>query len=301
MREEVTRKGIVSVNPFRCRMWPLHDRSDEHITEQSCRQEINSFEKHGQLVPVLGRPVEKDPAYDIELIFGARRLFVARHLNVPLRVELRELSDREAFVSMDIENRQRQDISPYERGLGYARWLRDGYFSSQDDIASALGISAGQVSKLLKIARLPPVILNAFGSAIEIREGWGLEIAAALEDPQRRERMIRRAREIARAPVKHPPSEVCRQLLSASCSGRKPAAKPREEIILNDSGIPLFRVRYARTSVMLLLPTERVSARCLQQIVRAVSTAFQDERIARPEATKSVPPPEACSQAIALT
>jgi len=275
--EEVSR-SVISANPFRCRMWPLHDRAEEHITEESCRQEIASFSKYGQLVPVLGRTLEHDPEHDIELIFGARRLFVARQLNAPLRVELRKISNREAIVAMDMENRQRLDISPYERGLGYAKWLRDGYFASQDDIASALGISAGQVSKLLKIARLPAVILSAFPSVTDIREGWGLELAAVLDDPQGRERTIRRAREIARATQKPAATEVCRQLLSASSSGgRKPKSHTREEVILSDRGTPLFRVRYARNAVMLLLPAERVSAGHLKEILHAVSSALQED------------------------
>jgi ParB-like chromosome segregation protein Spo0J len=67
-------------------------------------------------VPALGRPLHGDLEFDVEIIYGARRLFVARHLNMPLQVELREMSDREALVAMDIENRLRTDISPYERG-----------------------------------------------------------------------------------------------------------------------------------------------------------------------------------------
>src|ERR1051325_11559924 len=45
------RGGIVRVNPFRCRMWPLLDRLGDYITEQSCRAEIESFARYGQLVP----------------------------------------------------------------------------------------------------------------------------------------------------------------------------------------------------------------------------------------------------------
>ena len=81
-------REVVSINPFRCRMWSLHDRLDTNVTEQSCRDEIASFATHGQLVPALGRSLRDDSHYDVELIYGARRLFVARHLNKPLLVEL---------------------------------------------------------------------------------------------------------------------------------------------------------------------------------------------------------------------
>ena len=145
---------VVVVSPFRCRMWALHDRIEDYLNEQTCREEIESFAKHGQLVPVLGRLLRGDPTHDIELIYGARRLFVARHLNSSLIVKLCEVSDRQALVAMDIENRQRQDISPYERGTSYARWLRTGHFKSQEEICRTLQISPAQVSRLLRIARL---------------------------------------------------------------------------------------------------------------------------------------------------
>src|SRR5262245_26075307 len=131
-------KTVVAVNPFDCRMWDLHDRLETQVTEESCKAEIESFSKHGQLIPVLGRPLTRDPTHKVELICGARRLFVARHINAPLLVDLREMSDREAIIAMDIENRQRADISAYERGLSYARWLRSGQFQSQDDLARQL-------------------------------------------------------------------------------------------------------------------------------------------------------------------
>src|SRR6185437_1019895 len=114
---------ITSVNPFRCRMWDLHDRLEYLILEDTCRAEIASFEKYGQLIATLGRPLRGDPDYDIELVCGARRLFVARHLNVDLLVEVREMTDQDAIIAMDMENRQRRDVSPYERGLSFARSL----------------------------------------------------------------------------------------------------------------------------------------------------------------------------------
>src|SRR5690348_8381159 len=104
----------VAVNPFRCRMWDLHDRLESYLSPANCRAEIDSFLRHGQLIPAVGRPIKGDPDFDVEVVCGARRLFVARHLNKPLLVELREMTDREVIIAIDIENRQRTDISPYE-------------------------------------------------------------------------------------------------------------------------------------------------------------------------------------------
>ena len=85
--KEKQARAIVSVSPFRCRVWALHDRLDDYVTEESCRAEIESFAAHGQLVPALGRPVWGDVSYDVEIVYGARRLFVARHLGIQLKVK----------------------------------------------------------------------------------------------------------------------------------------------------------------------------------------------------------------------
>ena len=60
--------SFVAMNPFRCRMWEFHDRLEAHISEQTCRDEIESFSRHGQFVPVLGRTLHGDPSYEAELV-----------------------------------------------------------------------------------------------------------------------------------------------------------------------------------------------------------------------------------------
>jgi len=263
-------RNIVSVSPFRTRMWSLHDRLDQHLNEETCKAEIDSFSRHGQLVPVLGRVLRGDPAYDIELIYGARRLFVARHINKPLLVDLREMSDREAIVAMDIENRQRADVSPYERGMSYARWLRSGHFGSQDDIARALKISSSQVSRLLRLARLPSVVLDAFASPIDICEVWGLDMIDALENPLTRQRILQKARSIARHP-RPVAREVYRQLMAASLEGRRIKPKSHDEVVKDEDGAPLFRIRHQSNSVAVLLPNAKVSAASMEHIRCAIS------------------------------
>jgi ParB family chromosome partitioning protein len=275
VRKEHVPQVIVSVNPFKCRMWALHDRLEEQITEESCRAEIESILRHGQLVPALGRSLKGDPMYEIELIYGARRLFVARHLNLPLKVELRDMADREGIVAMDIENRQRQDISAYERGLSYARWLREGHFNSQEDIAAALRVSASQVSRQLKIARLPPVVVGAFKDLSELCEAWALEIAAALDDPQKRAHTLKAARQLAKMSPRPTALETYRRLLVAPVTGRKPVVRHTYEMISDESGKPLFRVRHERRAIALLLPVERMSAMTLREVCSSVRELLQ--------------------------
>jgi ParB family chromosome partitioning protein len=263
------------VNPFRCRMWLLHDRLDSDVTEESCRAEIDSFSKHGQFVPVLGRILHDDPDYDIELIYGARRLFVARHLNIPIAVDVRELSDREAIIAMDIENRQRTDISPYERGLSYARWIRGGHLKSQDDIARTLKVSASQVSRLLKLAKLPSVVIGAFRTPVDICETWGLDLSDALDDPDRRQATLQKARALSCLSERPPAREVYRCLIAAAVRGRKLKTKVRDEVVKGQDGTALFRIRHQTSCIALLLPAHVMSVELLGSIRNSIVQILQ--------------------------
>lgn len=253
---------VISVSPFRCRMWDLHDRLEESLSEESCRKEIESFLKCGQIVPALGRILHDDPDHDVELIYGARRLFIAKHLARDLLVEIREISDRESIVAMDIENRQRIDISPYERGLSYGRLLRSGHFKSQDELARALNVSTSQVSRLLKISQLPAVIIDAFPDIKELHETWGLKLHEAISDPTRRQAVIAKARNIAKATCRTPAKDVFRALISAS-AGLILKSAAHDEVVKDPTGKPTFRIRRLRDSVALVLPVEKVSAETL--------------------------------------
>lgn len=271
-------KSVLAVNPFHCRMWDMHDRLETEVTEESCKAEIESFTRHGQLIPVLGRPLHGDPHHEVELIYGARRLFVARHINMQLLVELREMSDRDAIVAMDIENRQRTDISVYERGQSYARWLRAGHFQSQDDVARALRISASQVSRLLKLAQLPPVVVAAFDNPAQICEGWGLEIVQALENPARRAGTIRAARTIATLQPRPAAREVYRRLVSPSVKGRRIKPQDHDEVVKDEQGAPLFRIRQQRNSVAFVLPIHMARPDVLDGLRGAIAEVLRQYR-----------------------
>lgn len=269
---------IIQVNPFRCRMWKFHDRLEEYLTDESCKAEILSMEHHGQVVPALGRLVFGDPSCDVELIYGARRLFVARHLNQPITVRVRDMSDFEALVAMEIENRQRKDISPYERGLSYARWLRAGLFKSQEELAKAMQISPATVSRLLRIARLPSVVLNAFRSPLEIAEDWGLQLADAWDDPTRRPALVRRARALAAIQPRPPARIVFSQLVDELTPLKPHRSRGREEVVRGEDGRPLFRIRRQRKVVALCVPVESLSASRFEILKRELAALLEKSR-----------------------
>jgi ParB family transcriptional regulator, chromosome partitioning protein len=280
--------ATVRANPFRCRMWELHDRLEGHISEDSCRIEIESIASHGQLIPALARPVKDHPEIHFELIYGARRLFIARHINAEILLDVRPLTDQEALVAMDIENRQRRDISAYERGRSYARWLRCGLFSSQEELARKLKNSPASVSRLLKVACLPAVVVSAFADATTIRESWGVALADAIEQADNRRRIIARARSLA-ARDRLPPEEVYRELLKAAAPGRKSRFPVRHEVVTDSSGRPLFRLKFQRRSVAFVLDVEKAVPPVLQRLRQEFQRALQGETRQVPEAPELLP------------
>jgi ParB family chromosome partitioning protein len=194
-------------------VWASHDRPEEELTEANCRAEMEHIRKYGQAVPVIGRPVPDDPNWKAEIICGARRLFIARQLGIPLRVELRQLSDREAFAVMDGENRLRKDLSHYARGLSYASALRDKLFKSQRELAQSLGISVAQVTRCLKLAKLPAIVVDAFPKSSDIREGWGIALYDACASERVKAALIARARRLAEMQPRLAPEIVYRKLI----------------------------------------------------------------------------------------
>jgi ParB family chromosome partitioning protein len=290
-------KNIIEADPFRCRMWDLHDRIDARAAESTCKQMLDSILSHGQLVPALGRRLTGDRSFDIELIYGARRLFVARQLNRPLLVELRAIDDTEAIIAMDIENRHRQDISPFERGASYLRWLRGGYFKSQDDIARTLKISSSQVSRLLKLAHLPAAVVGAFEKPSDICENWGLDLSEILENPQDRAATCARARAIAQLATRPPAREIYQQLLSAAAPGKKIKPRRRDEVVTGRDGKPLFRICKRSMSVALLLPMSRISEGAMDKVRTAVSNILENPLAPAREASVRRPaqPPASCA------
>ena len=71
---EVRQVTQLLLDPARVRIWPGNARSYQHLSEDSCRELIDSIiAEGGQKVPAVVRRVEDDPAYDYEVIAGTRR------------------------------------------------------------------------------------------------------------------------------------------------------------------------------------------------------------------------------------
>ena len=200
-REE---KVLHWVDPARCRMWARHNRDYALLTEANCRDLIDGIRSQGQQeFPAVVRRVHDDPDHEFEVICGARRHFAVSWLranNYPqfrYLIEVRDLSDEEAFRLADIENRDREDISDYERAIDYAHAVEAYYSGRQKTMAERLEVSETWLSRYLQLARLPREVVAAYPSVREIRELHARVLKPLLAEDASRNRVLAAAADLA--------------------------------------------------------------------------------------------------------
>jgi ParB family transcriptional regulator, chromosome partitioning protein len=286
--------AIEQVEPARCVLWQFHERFGVELNRESCTELITSIQRHGQRHPVLGRRLGKAPNASVELIYGARRLFAASQLGVKLLVDIREMNDRAGIVEMEIENRLRVDISSYERGISYRRWLNARLFASQAELAKELGVSEAQISRLLRYADLPAAVVAAFDTVQSIREEWAVALAKACQDPIHRPAVLRRAREISQADRRYPPQVAFRRLIWGARMAGHEGRRLQDEVIKSPSGKPMYRIAVRAKTVHFIVPRNALS----EHIVCELKCQFTStlEPIVNGKAPERTPYPDGTKQ-----
>lgn len=198
---EVDEKTLHWVDPARCKMWERHNRIYDLLNEENCADLIEGIQQQGrQEFPAIVRRVSGEEGIEFEVICGARRHFAISWLranNFPqfkYLVEVRDMSDEEAFRLADVENRDRADISDYERACDYAAAVKLYYGGKQKTMAQRLQVSEGWLSRYLYLAKLPTEIVDAFPSPNELKELHARALKPMLASPKAREELIDRAR-----------------------------------------------------------------------------------------------------------
>jgi ParB family chromosome partitioning protein len=187
------------VEPSQCKIWDKHNRSYELLNETRCKDLIDQFKETGkQEFPGIVRLVEGGGDIKYEIICGARRFWTSQYLGWKYFVEIRELSDEEAFRLSDIENRAREDISDYERALDYKNALTH-YYQNQIQMASRLEVSPSWLSRYLDIADLPVEIVKAYRDITEIKVMHARKLKPFLtgsSEKLNRENILNKAKEL---------------------------------------------------------------------------------------------------------
>ncbi|MEO1495319.1 MAG: ParB/RepB/Spo0J family partition protein, partial [Pseudomonadota bacterium] len=250
-------KTLRWVDPARCRMWDRHNRRYDLLDAQNCADLIEGIRAQGgQEFPAIVRALHDDPDHDYEVICGARRHWSVSWLranNYPqfrFLIEVRELTDEEAFRLADIENRDRRDISDYERALDYAEACRFYYDGHQGRMAARLEVSNAWLSRYLDLAALPPEIPAAYGDLHDLREFHARRLKPCLAGMIMRERVLKEAGRLARDQAalrkagkpRLAGAKVLAQLIAAANPEEREGegAKPAPKIYRNAAGDPVL-------------------------------------------------------------
>jgi ParB family transcriptional regulator, chromosome partitioning protein len=251
-REE---KVLRWVDPAVCVMWERHNRAYDLLNEDNCRDLIDSIRSQGQQeFPAIVRKLGRGQSTEYEVICGARRHFAVSWLranNYPqfrYLIEVREMSDEEAFRLADVENRDREDISDFERAKDYATALDQYYGGRQKAMAERLEVSEGWLSRYLNLARLPTQIVAAYPSIREIKELHARVLKPLLADPKAAPLILEAAQTLAETQTaaregQGAPVEASKVLAVLKASGNAPKrTRPPEQVFradANSSGVTL--------------------------------------------------------------
>lgn len=266
----VVARTLEQVDPARCRIWAEHNRDYAKLDETRCADLIESLKaQNRQEIPAIVRRVKDDPAYDFEVICGARRHWSVSWLrahNYPefrFLVEIREMTDEEAFRVSDLENRARDDLSDIERARDYLRALDRHYDGRQKTMAQRLNVSEAWLSRYLDLARLPAELVAAFPDPHALKIKHITLLKPLLKPDDRRARVLEAARGLgAGAGEGLSPQDVIRRLTQAGDAPKK-SGSPRksgsgaDRVVRTPSGAPVLRIdaRKRKEVSLTLLPT----------------------------------------------
>lgn len=171
----------------------------------------------GNETPIRIRPLpELVDGIEFEIVYGHRRHQACLELGIPVRAQIEDATEHMLFVAMELENRSRKDLSPWEQGMFYAKALDKGLYPSARKLAEAIRRDLGDVGRALSLARLPAAVVAAFDSPLEIQFRWAKPLNDAHQaDP---EGLITRAKAIAAYGRRQSAGAVLAQLVGQSAS-----------------------------------------------------------------------------------
>lgn len=204
MAGETEEKTLRWIDPSEAQMWERHNRDYALLNEDNCRDLIDGIRSQGrQEFPAIVRKTtgQGGPAY--EVICGARRHFAISWLRAnnytqfKYLVDVRDLTDEEAFRLSDIENRDRADISDYERAVDYSNAIRLYYGGKQKAMAERLEVTEAWLSRYLNLSKLPAEVVAAFYQKTDIKELHARTLKPLLLKPSDKAKVLEAARGLA--------------------------------------------------------------------------------------------------------
>jgi len=198
-----------------------HELSFAGAEFEGLKAEIQAAGRNVQPIKVRRVGQGGDGQDEYEIAFGHRRHRACLELGLPVAAIVEALTDAQLFTEMERENRERQDLSPWEQGVMYKRAIDDGLFPSLRRLATSIGAQVGNVSTAIQLASLPPEVIEAFPSPLSLQFRWGTALKAAIDKSP--DDVLAQARELAAMTPKLAAKEVLARLTGAGASTTREA------------------------------------------------------------------------------
>lgn len=210
---------VVKLDPARVRQSKWKNRHELSFKTQrylDLKAEIESAGENVQPIKVRQAGKGADGQDEYEVVYGRRRLRACLELGLLVNAIVENMDDLQLFAQMERENRNREDLSPWEQGVMYKDALDAGLFSSQRQMATKLGINQAMISTAVRLASLPEEVIAAFPSPLDLQYRWAQELTEALEKDAVK---VMGEAEILRAGIRPSAKAVLDRLLGAVVSG----------------------------------------------------------------------------------
>ena len=187
LKEQLAQAAVIrDIAPDLIDPSPYRDRFDDY-DRGAYEALLQSMSEKGQEVPVLLRPHPQHSGR-YQSAFGHRRIRAAAELRVPVRANVKDLTDDRLAVAQGIENSAREDLTFIERAFFALRLEESG--QGRDVVRQALAIDRAEASKLLTVAKaITSTLALAIGRAPKIGRPRWLELAELLGEPEARRRV----------------------------------------------------------------------------------------------------------------
>jgi len=132
---------------------PNRNQPRKNFSKEALEKLANSIRKHGLLQPILVRKVDRE---NHEIIAGERRWRAAKQAGLTeIPVFVKEADSNQALLELALlENLQREDLDPIEKGKGFKR-LQEEFGLTQEQIAEVVELDRSSVANFMRLLDLP--------------------------------------------------------------------------------------------------------------------------------------------------
>lgn len=251
---------LLELDPEKIRPTEFRNRHDRSLlaSDPEFSKLKDSIQSHGQDTPIRVRPIKDALPFEFEIVSGHRRHAACLLLDAETQGGFKVLSlvDGDAASARDLvlkmyrENEERYDLSAFEKGRMFARWLAAKVYDSQRDLAAGVDLTESVVARYLAVAALPQPVLAAFRDERLIPMSWGAPLVQALKVNE--VAVLKAAERLAQRQPALTPDAVLKALVSAAAGKSPTRGTSREESVRIGGRVPL-KVGIGRNRIVLKL------------------------------------------------